>query len=320
MEVAIVGCGKRGGVYAAAAARCGLIVAICADASEQRARKLARDHNAASTTRCKMALRSKAIEAVIVATPTPAHAEYVISASQAGKHVLCEAPFTRSAAQAREAVAEIRKARVVCHIVQPSRFRPECRAIEAQLSAGKIGKVGYIRTYRAGPMPRGAGNWYRDYAQSGGVTLDGLVHDFDWILRRFGKVKKVFCQNLEQGGFDFAMVTLTLETGAIAQVIGSWAQAKGSAPILKIELCGTGGMVQYDSDEVPVRVMRRSGDVAVEGSSSPMMKSVEDLELEEFITAMDGGGGAANAEEALGAVRIAEAALKSAETGRAVRP
>ena len=320
MEVAVVGCGERGAVYAAAAARCGLDITVCADVSEQRARKLARIHNAAATIRCKMALRSKAVDVVIVATPTPAHVEYVISASRAGKHVLCEAPFTRSAAQARQAVAEIRKAGVVCHVARPLRFRPECRAIEAQLSAGKIGKVGYIRTYRTGPMPRGAGNWYRDYAQSGGVTLEGLVHDFNWITKQFGAVNRVFCQNLERPGFDFAMATLTLESGTIAQVIGSWAHAGGSRPRLTIELCGMDGMVQYDSDEVPVRLARRSGDAAVESASSPMMESVEELEVEQFIAAMDGRGGPADAEEALGAVRIAEAALKSAETGRAVRP
>jgi len=197
--------------------------------------------------------------------------------------------------------------------------RPEIEAINMQIDAGKIGKVGYIRTYRAGPMPRGVGNWYRDYAQSGGVTLDGLVHDFDWISRRFGGVEKVFCQNLEQGGFDFSMVTLTLNSGVIAQVIASWAQAKGSAQSLKIELCGTGGMIQYNSDEVPVRVSRRSGEGGPV-ASSPMLKSTEELEVERFVAAIEGGGDRASVEGALQAIRVAEAALRSAKTGKAVRP
>ncbi len=319
MGVAIVGCGDRGAAYAAAVHRCGLTVSVCADVSEQRARKLARIHNAAATIRCKMALRSKEVDAAIVTTPTPAHAEYVLSALRVGKPVLCEAPFTRTIAQGREVLAEVRKRGVVCHVARASQSGPEYEAIEAQINAGKIGKVGYIRTYRAAPMPKGVRNWYRDYAQSGGVTLDGLVHDFDWISRRFGRIKKVFCQNLEQTGFDFSMVTLTLETGAIAQAIASWAQAKGSAPSLKIELCGTGGMVQYDSDEVPVRVSRRSG----EGgpiAASPLSKSAEERELERFVAAIDGGGDPARAEDALQAVRVAEAALKSAKTGKAVRP
>ena len=319
MDVVIVGCGVRGAAYAAAAHRCGLTVSICADVSDRRARTLARLHNAAATHRCKMALRSKAVDAAIVTTPTPVHAEYVLSALRAGKPVLCEAPFTRTIAQGREVVAEVRKRGVVCHVANPSRSRPEYEAIEAQIDAQKIGKVGYIRTYRAGPMPKGVGSWYRDYAQSGGVTLDGLVHDFDWISRRFGKVKKVFCQHLEQVGFDFSMVTLTLETGAIAQVIGSWAQAKGSAPSLKIELCGTGGMIQYNSDEIPVRVSRRSGEGGPV-ASSPMLKSAEELEVERFIAAMDDGGDPAGAEDALRAVQVAEAACTSAKTGKAVRP
>ncbi len=319
MGVAIVGCGERGAAYAAAAHRCGLAVSVCADVSEQRARKLARIHHAAATVRCKMALRSRDVDAAIVTTPTPAHAEYVLSALRVGKPVLCEAPFTRTIAQGREVVREVRKRGAVCHVVNPSLSRPEYAAIEAQIDAEKIGKVGYIRTYRAGPMPKGAGNWYRDYSQSGGVTFDGLVHDFDWISRRFGKVRKVFCQNLEQAGFDFSMVTLTLETGAIAQAIGSWAQAKGSAPSLKIELCGTGGMVHYNSDEIPVRTTRRSGGGRVVGLS-PVLKSVEDSEIERFVAATDGGGDPASVEDALRAVRVAEAALTSAKTGKAVRP
>ncbi len=319
MNVAIVGCGERGAAYAAAAHRCGLTVSVCADVSEQRARKLARVHNAAATVRCKMGLRSKAVDAAIVTTPTPAHAEYVLSALRVGKPVLCEAPFTRTIAQGREVVAEVRKRGVVCHVAHASWSRPEYKVIDTQIDAGKIGKVGYIRTYRAAPMPKGVGNWYRDYAQSGGVTLDGLVHDFDWISRRFGRIKKVFCQNLQQGGFDFSMVTLTLETGAIAQVIGSWAQAKGSAPSLKIELCGAGGMVQYNSDEVSVRVSRRSGE-GVPTASSPMLKCAEELEIERFIVAIEGGGDTTSVEGALQAVRVAEAALRSAKTGNAVRP
>jgi len=316
MKLAIIGCGDRGSAYAAAAKSCGLTVSLCADVSERRARKLARIHNAAATIRCKMAIRSKNVDAAIVSTPTHTHAEYILSALRAGRPVLCESPFTRTLAQAKEIMQATHKSGAVCQIAASSTYQHEFAAIANQISAKKIGKTGFIRTFRSAPMPKGAANWYRDYAQSGGVTLDALAHEFNWISQEFGKVKKVFCQNSAHRGFDFSMVTLTLESGAIAQVIGSWALPENSTPTLKVEVCGTSGMIQFNSAEVPLRLLRHTGNLDL----SPMSKSTEEIELQKFIEAIDENGESLNSTEiALQSMRVAEAALTSAKTGKAVK-
>ena len=64
---------------------------------------------------------------------------------------------------------------------------------------------------------------------------------------------------------------------------------------------------------------RRSGEGRPAGKS-PVLKSGEESEIERFVAAVDGVGDPADVEDALRAVQVAEAALKSAKTGKAERP
>ncbi|RZK88699.1 MAG: Gfo/Idh/MocA family oxidoreductase, partial [Hymenobacter sp.] len=55
-------------------------------------------------------LDNPAIDIVYVVLPNAMHAEYVIRAAQAGKHVICEKPMATSAADARQMIAAMKKA------------------------------------------------------------------------------------------------------------------------------------------------------------------------------------------------------------------
>lgn len=320
MNLAIIGCGERGAMYAEAAVRAGLTVSVCADVSERRARALARLYGAKASVRCKRVPGSKGVEAVAIATPTDSHAAYVLASARAGKHVLCEAPFAYTSADVRDCVAAVRNAGIVCRVADELSLRPERLAIAAHVDSANIGKVGSLRVHRTGPMPRGTANWYRDYERSGGVAFEGLVDEYGWISSVFGKVKKVFCQNLQRPGLDYAMVTLTLDTGIIAQVIGSWAEPPGSSVRHRIEVCATGGMIQHDTAEHSLNVSMRSGADVSPIPNSPIAESPMDRHLAAFLGAISRGENAlATLSEAFVAVRIGEAVLESASTGKAVR-
>ena len=109
-------------------------------------------------------------------------------------------------------------------------------------------------------------------------------------------------------------------TGTIAQTIGSWAHPDGFR--VKAELCGTEGMLTYDSADAPIAVMprqhgKKSSNAVV--PSSPVDKSPYQLEWEDFIAHIGGHAPArVTPEDALAALHIAECALKSAKTGAPV--
>lgn len=321
MKAAIVGCGAAGEMHARTATLCGLDVVACGDVNAKRARRLARSFKAEASTDCASVIRRDDVDIVVVASPTPSHADLIVGAAKAGKHIFCEAPLSRTALEGRRALRAAKRAGVKLFAGHSLRYDHAFAAIEDQVKAGKVGEVGFIRSLRAGACPSGEGDWYHDFAMSGGVVLDQLIHDFDWIQSVFGRPKRVFCQNLLRShphAMDYAMATLTLESGVIAQVVGSWAHPLGDR--IQLEVCGQGGMIQYDSEAAPLRAMKRSGANSKSVfTSNPVGKPAHQLAWEDFLAWIDGKGAPrVSPEDALAAVRIAEGALKSAASGKPV--
>ena len=78
------------------------------------------------------------------------------------------------------------------------RYFPEYAAAKRLVDAGGVGTPAAIRTARMAGLPDlgGRPNWYADPAQSGGVVLDMILHDFDWLRWTFGPVSRVFAKGL----------------------------------------------------------------------------------------------------------------------------
>jgi predicted dehydrogenase len=181
-----------------------------------------------------------------------------------------------------------------------------------------------VKLYRGGIFPVGVDGWFRDFAQSGGVTLDSMIHDLDWLRYAFGDAERMFCQALRRSTpdfIDYAMATVRMKSGVIAKVIGTWAHPSGFR--VEAEVCGDQGMIQFNSDEAPLAAMKR-----VEPGSAPSMivpaspvpTSPYQLEWEDFLTWIEEKSAArVTPQDALEAVRMAIAALRSAETGKPVR-
>lgn len=320
MRVAISGCGTMGSMHAGLARQCGLEVTACFDPIRARAAALAKQHNA-NAARSFDALLGVA-DLIVIASPTPLHAEQVIATAKAGKHVFCEKPFARTLAAAKRAAAAVNQSGITCFVGHVVRYFHEFEAIEAQIALGKIGKIGWVKTFRGGRCPSGAKNWFRDYSQSGGAAFDMLIHDFDWICHMFGAPRRVFCQALRRSKpapMDYALVTLTFESGLIAQCIGSWAHPAGFR--VKVELCGESGMIQYDSAGAPINALSRGPDRTQNPiiPSSPVGTSPYRKEWDDLLRWLrEGTPPRVSVDDAVAAVQIAEAALKSTDSGRPV--
>lgn len=323
MNVAFIGCGGIGTMHAAMATNCGLRIVACGDVVASKARALAERYGADASTDCLALVQRPDVDIVGVFTPTPTHTGYVAAAARAGKHIFCEKPFGRTLKQCREAVAAVKKAKVKLFVAHVVRYFQEFEALKAQVDAGAVGKVGFVKTYRGGIFPQGEALWFHDYAQSGGVTLDSMIHDFDWIRYAFGEVERVFCQAIQRTQpevLDYGLATLRLKSGAIAHVIGTWAHPSGFR--VKAEVCGEGGMVSFDSQDGALTTMMRASAGAGPGMiipGSPVEVSPYQLEWQDFLNWLETGTAPrVSPEDAVEAVRIALAALDSARTGKAV--
>lgn len=324
MNVAIIGCNNMGRHHARMAANCGLRIVVCADTRRPIAHALAETYGADSTTDCLAAAKHSDVDIVAIMTPTPTHTLYVIAAAQAHKHVFCEKPFGRSVEQCKEALTAVKKAGVVLFVGHVVRYFQEFEAMRAQMAAGKVGKPGFVKMYRGGLFPTGVSGWYRDYAQSGGVAFDCMIHDLDWLRYAFGEPERIFCQALQRTTpdyIDYAMVTVRMKSGLIAKVIGTWAQPSGFR--VEVEVCGDKGMIQFNSDEAPLMAAKRGttgGNPSMIVPASPVSVSPYELEWRDFLSCIEGKSSMrVTPEDAVTAVRMAAAALKSAETGKPVK-
>ena len=321
MNVAIIGCGGMGGHHAQFATKCGLKVVACGDVVKAKAEALAHRFGAEPTTDCLALCGRKDVDIVGIMTPTPYHTEYVIAAAGARKHVFCEKPFGRAVAQCEAAKAACEKAGVKLFVAHVLRYFHEFEAIKTQIENGKTGKVGFVRAYRGGIFPQGEALWFRDYAQSGGVTFDSSIHDFDWLRYAFGDPERIFCQALQRDdALDYALATIRMKSGVIAHVIGTWAHPAGFR--VKIEVCGDRGTITYDSSEAPVAAMMREVPGSAPGMivpASPVEVSPYQIEWQDFIAWLEGKREPkVTPADAVWAVRIACAALESAKTGKPV--
>lgn len=322
MNVAIIGCSGMGRVHAAMAAACGLRIAICADKNKKAAAALAKEHRADIMTDGIAALSRDDIHIAAIATPTPTHGMLVKAAAEQGKHIFCEKPFCRSSAECREAIAAAKQARVKLFVGHVVRYFQEFEAIRAQMAAGKIGAPGFAKLYRGGICPAGSDNWFRDFEKSGGVVFDCMIHDLDWLRYAFGEPERIFCQSLTcagMGPYDYAQATMRMKSGLIATVIGTWAHPSGFR--VKAEICGSGGMLQFDSAEAPISAQHRAEKAgpSMIVPASPVDKSPYQMEWEDFIAwiRMDRTP-RVTPEDAMQAVRMAEAALESAKSRKPV--
>lgn len=275
-------------------------------------------------------LRQSRPDIVDVCVPTPVHRHYVERAAEAGRSVFVESPLARTLADCDAIVATIERTGVPLMAGHVLRFFPEYAAAKRLVDAGGIGAPVAIRTARLAGFPRSASGstWRGDPVQSGGVALDLIIHDFDWLRWTFGPVSRVFARGLYgrpeyAGQMDYALVTLRFASGAVAHVTGSWAHPGGFRTTL--EVAGDGGLIEYDSARAAPLTLSAyapagsgGGTVVTENPLSPQEEPYF-LELSAFVQALsDGVPPPVSVYDAREAVRIALAALESMETGKAV--
>ena len=260
------------------------------------------------------------VEVVDVCLPTPFHRDLAVKAAGDGKHVILEKPIARTLEDAQEILAAFPGEGPRLFVGHVVRFFPEYVALKAMVDAGDLGRVGVVRTSRRSPFLMGWNDWYADWRASGGVLLDLVIHDFDFLRWTLGEVERVYARGVlgrEFNRLDYALVTLRFRGGAIAHVEGQWGYP--DAFNYSIEVAGSRALVSADSREpAPLELLR--GETAPDGSSNLAAgKSPYRAELEHFVRCIaTGEEPVVGPRDALEALRIGLAAAESIASGQPV--
>ncbi|HJQ29084.1 MAG TPA: Gfo/Idh/MocA family oxidoreductase [Rubrobacter sp.] len=319
MRVGLVGAGFMGGVHLNAYAGIPEVEVVgVADARIQNAAAGAALVGARPYASYDELVAAEDVEVVDVCLPTALHRELAVRAAGEGRHVSREKPISRTIEDAQEildAFPDDGPRLFVGHVV---RFFPEYVGIKEKIQAGDLGTVGVVRTSRRSPFLLGWNDWYADWRFSGGVLLDLVIHDFDFLRWALGEVERVYARGLlghEYNRLDYALVTLRFESGAIAHVEGHWGFP---GPFnYSIEVAGSRGLLTIDStepDSLELIGGTAEGDLDLAAGTSPYT-----TELEHFIHSIaTGEESVVEGRDAYEALRISLAATESVLTGEPV--
>ena len=247
LRFGVLGAGRIGKVHARTIAASGKAkVAYIADAMPKAAEDLAAEVGA-KVASVDDIIKAKDVDAILIATPTPFHAEQIEAASNAGKAILCEKPVSLSVARIEDCLKTVAKNNTTLMIGFNRRFDPNFAALQKRLRDGAIGSIEMATIISRDPAPPPA-----SYVKSsGGIFRDMMIHDLDLARFLMGEefvpvsalgaalVDKAIG---EEGDCDTAAVQMQTASGKIAVITNSRRATYGYDQ--RIEVHGAKGMLR----------------------------------------------------------------------------
>ena len=207
------------------------------------------------------------VDAVTVATPPHTHADIVLRAIAAGKHVICEKPFARDEAEGATMLAAARAAGVVHLLGTEFRWDPGQATLARAIKAGAIGEPRLatvvlqvpVLADSAGEVPA----WWSDERSGGGWFGAHGSQVIDQLRVALGELAGVSATLVRVGeramSADDGFVVHFETRGGCAGVIQSTA-ADWGPPVVVTRVAGTAGTVWIDGVGSTVKVADDAGE------------------------------------------------------------
>jgi predicted dehydrogenase len=150
----------------------GVTVAAIAARDRSKAEAFASKHRVATVhSSYGELLADDSIDAIYNPLPNGLHAEWTLKALAAGKHVLCEKPFTSNESQAREVADAAAASGLVVMEAYHYRYHALAERMREIAHDGRLGETREVRTWMWFPLPKFSDIRY-NYALGGGTTMD----------------------------------------------------------------------------------------------------------------------------------------------------
>jgi myo-inositol 2-dehydrogenase/D-chiro-inositol 1-dehydrogenase len=327
VRFAVLGCGRIGRMHARnikAHGRASLVAVF--DLEPVAAEETASELGVAVAPSVAAVMSDPEVEAVLIASPTPTHVDLITSAAEAGKAVLCEKPIDLDIARVDACWHEIGPLEPMVMIGFNRRFDPSFRALRDRVLGGAIGRLEQLVITSRDPVPPPPAY----VAGSGGLFRDMTIHDLDMARYLAGDIVEVQAMgaNLidkaigDAGDVDAAMLLLRARSGALVHINNSRRCAYGYDQ--RLEAFGAKGMLQaHNRHLTTIEAWGPNATRAMDPVQDFFIARYQEAymaEIDHFVDCVaDGTQPLAGFGEGREALRLADAAIESLQTGRAVR-
>jgi len=292
VRIGIAGLGRMGRRHAENLARSvpgAALVAACSPDAEERA-WAERELGVAKTFEdYATMLAAPGIDAIFLVTPTTLHAQQIIDALHAGKHVFSEKPLSLDLDECRRVEAEAARfpdLEVMIGFVR--RFDASYCDAHDRIVQGGIGRPFLVRSQTLDKYDP-SGFFVRFSATSGGIFLDMSVHDIDcarWLLGNPAPVRTyatgtvaVHEELYQWGDVDNGVAICEFEGGRIAIFCASRTMAHGFEATT--EVIGTRGRLTVGGNPRINRVELADGQGVRNACTPTFYERFEDAFLRE---------------------------------------
>ena len=317
LGVGVIGTGGMGARHARNLAHrvAGARVAAVMDVDEGRAAALAAEcGDAAVHTDAARLIRDRAVDAVVIASPDPTHAELAVACIEAGKPVLCEKPLGVGLDDARRVVeAEAAAGRKLVQVGLMRTYDPRHTELKRALDDGAIGRPLLFRGIHK--------HWRAEAVRTArDVIVNSAVHDVHsarWLMA--DDVARVHASHVADAPerpetARLVLLHLVFRGGGLAEIEVDVDSNYGYE--VTVEVSGTQGALRTPSLTSPI--LRKAGAAAraVEADWLERFRAAYVLEAEAWVrAAAEGGAAGATAWDGYAAMQVAEAAARSVGSG-----
>lgn len=240
------------------------IVGVATSSKESAQRAAAKIGCSVFTDRYQELIARDDVDIVDCTLPNHLHAEVVIAAAAAGKHIYCEKPLALNVAEAQEMVSAVQAAHVKNQVSFNFRFYPAIVRAYQLIQAGKLGRIFsfYGRYYRSSYITNEKPlTWRLKKEYGGGALTDIGSHAIDLIYYLLGDLSAVNATlttliderpHIDGSGMgkvtvdDLAHIQLKTARGEMGFIEAS-RMGTGTVNDLRIEIYGQNGALRFDA-------------------------------------------------------------------------
>jgi predicted dehydrogenase len=339
LRAGVLGYGIAGRVFHAPliSATPGLTLAAIVTRSAERQEQAAAENPGVSILSDAASLFQSPVDLVVVATPNRTHVPMALAAIEAGIPVVVDKPFAPTSAEARQVIEAARAQDVPLTVFQNRRWDSDFRTVRKLIAEGKLGDVQRFESRYERWVPKIRDNW-REFGapeEAGGLLYDLGAHVVDQAVELFGPVETVYAElDFRRPGVavdDDAFVALRHANGVRSHL---WVSATAADHGPRFRVLGSKAaftIYGVDGQEPALVAGRRPGDPGwgAEPESAwgklGLLSDVQPVPSElgayqEFYESIRDGSVPVAPESAEYALRVIEAAFRSARSGKVETP